>query len=102
MLTEDEKVAAIARFGFDKPEPTPITMNKRTLEVRIDKADWFCQYCPEPLGSQAVTTSGGYAHRTCHPLFKIIDHDVEAAYRRLNSEATAAEPSTSPEGVREL
>lgn len=93
-MTEDEKVAAIARFGFDKPEPTP---------VRVDKADWFCQYCPEPLGSQAVTTSfGGYAHRTCDPLFKIIDRDVEAAYRRLNSEATAAEPSSNESTVSEL
>lgn len=84
MLTEDEKVAAIARFGFDRP----------------GNDDTFLGFpdMPFPIGG---STSGDY-RRALEAWAKEWDRAADLMARGLlgwNSRSAATEPSTSPEGV---
>lgn len=87
--SEEERIAAIAHYGFDRPELPKLT--KFGMTVRVRDEDWVCEYCEKPLGDHAVTTLGGYAHRECEPLFSLIDAEISRSLASLPSRAQSTD-----------
>lgn len=56
------------------------TIRKFGITLPVAVEDWVCVYCPRPLGTSAVTTPGGFAHRECDPIFRLLEAELLRMY----------------------